>query len=181
VRLDRAALVALPSLVLLTLLLPLWWRWPPPPVAPRGGPLGLVGAGIATALILLALAALLERSVPSFRATSRRLEQFVRSLRLPPAVALGLALLTGVSEELFFRAWLMPHVGLVPQALLFMLLHPAGRSGWAYTLFTGLAGLALGGVVLATGSLVPAVVAHVAVNAHGFLAGRARLSPRTPR
>jgi uncharacterized protein len=176
---DRRVLVALPSLVLLALLVPLWWRWPPPPLEARLGLVGLVAAGLATALALLAVAAGLERSNASFRTTSARLERLVRSLRLHPALALALALLTGVVEELFFRGWLMPHVGLVVQAALFMLLHPAGRSGWMYTLFTGFAGLVFGALVLATGSLVPALVAHVAVNAHG-LTVRGRQGPLTP-
>ena len=187
---DRRLTLLLPSLVLLVLTLVGWWLWPPPATEPRLGALGLVGVGIVTALALLAGAALLERSVPSFRRTSRRLERLVRDLRLPPGGALAAALVSGVAEELFFRGWLLPTVGLWWQALVFMLLHPAGRSGWAYTAYTGVAGLAFGVVTLATGSLWPALIAHVAVNLHGFSQGGrglrpspatgARVSPGTP-
>lgn len=187
---DRRLTLLLPSLVLLVLTGVGWWLWPPPASEPRLGALGLVAVGVGTALALLLGAALLERSVPSFRRTSRRLERLVRDLRLPPGGALAAALVSGVTEELFFRGWLLPTVGLWWQALVFMLLHPAGRSGWAYTLYTGVAGLAFGALTLATGSLWPALIAHVAVNLHGFSqggrgarpapAGDAPFSPGTP-
>ncbi len=177
---DRRLTLALPSLALLVLTAVGWWVWPPPPSEARFAWPGLVGVGVATAAALLAGAALLERTVPSFRRTSRRLERLVRDLRLSPRAALAAALVSGVSEELFFRGWLLSTVGVWWQALVFMLLHPAGRSGWAYTAYTGVAALAFGAVTVATGSLWPALIAHVAVNLHGFsLGGRGpRSAPR---
>jgi uncharacterized protein len=168
---DRRWLLIAPSLVLMLLVVPLWVLWPPPTAVARFAWPTLVLLGLATGALLLALAALLERSNASFRHASRRLEHLVRGLRLDPSAAAGLALVTGVAEEVFFRGWLLHVAGLWGQAAVFMLLHPAGRRGWAYTVFTGFAGLVFGLLTLATGSLVSAVVAHVAVNLHGFVSG----------
>lgn len=172
---DRRALLLLPSLALLLLTALGWWLWPPAPLTPRVAWYASVALGVAAAAALLAAAWLLERTLPSFRRTSRRLERLVRDLRLPPWAALLAALASGVSEELFFRGWLLPTGGLWLQALVFMALHPAGRSGWSYTLFTGVAGLLFGALTLYSGSLWPALIAHVAVNLHGFTLGGERL------
>jgi uncharacterized protein len=175
---NRRALLLAPSLVLALFSVPLWLVWPPPATQPSWSWPVLVLLGLATAALLLGAAWALERTSPSFRHASRRLEGLVRSLRLAPSTAAGLALVTGVVEEVFFRGWLLHVAGLWGQAALFMLLHPAGRRGWAYTAFTGFAALVFGGLTLATGSLTSAIVAHVAVNFHGFasasLAGRRR-------
>ncbi len=79
---------------------------------------------------------------------------------------LVLALLSALGEELLFRGILQPRVGLLPQALIFGLLHQIpGRSRWVWAgwaaAFGGLAGL----VFQLTGSLVGPVVAHGLVNA----------------
>ena len=179
---DRRLALLLPSLVLLLLSAVGWGLWPPPIREARLAWPGLVAVGIATGALLLAGAWLLERTVPGFRRTSKRLERLVRDLHLPPGGALLAALVSGVSEELFFRGWLLPTAGLWWQALAFMLLHPAGRSGWSYTVYTGVAGLVFGAVTLATGSLWPALIAHVGVNLHGFsIGGRRPRPPAAPR
>ena len=174
---DRRLALLLPSLVLLLLTAVGWQLWPPPAREARLPWPGLVAVGIATGALLLAGAWLMERAVPGFRRTSKRLERLVRDLRLPPGGALLAALVSGVSEELFFRGWLLPTAGLWWQALAFMLLHPAGRSGLSYTAYTGVAGLVFGAVTLATGSLWPALIAHVGVNLHGFSLGGRRPRP----
>lgn len=179
---DRRLALLLPSLTLLLLTAVGWQLWPPPVREARLAWPGLVAVGLATGALLLAGAWLMERTVPGFRRTSRRLERLVRDLRLPPGGALLAALVSGVSEELFFRGWLLPTAGLWWQALVFMLLHPAGRSGWSYTAYTGVAGLVFGTVTLATDSLWPALIAHVGVNLHGFsLGGRSPKPPAGPR
>jgi len=168
---DRRLTLLVPSAVLLVLSGLGWWLWPPAPLESRWSwPWQLLG-GVGVGAALLAGAWLLERTLPSFRATSRRLERLVRDLRLTRAQALAGALASGVSEELFFRGWLLGVGGLWWQALVFMLLHPAGRRGWSYTLYTGVAGLVLGWLTLASGSLWPALIAHVAVNLHGLTLG----------
>jgi uncharacterized protein len=176
---DRRLVLLLPSLTLLVLTAIGWRLWPPAAVEPRLSAPWLMVVGIAAGGALLAGAWLLERTLPSFRRTSQRLERLVRQLRLPRGGVLLAALVSGVSEELFFRGWLLPTVGLWGQALAFMLLHPAGRAGWSYTLYTGAAGLLFGALTLATGSLWPALIAHVGVNLHGF--GSARGDPRSHR
>lgn len=123
---------------------------------------------------LLAGAWLLERTVPSFRWASRMLERALGRLRLSTGAALLLAALTATGEELFFRGGLMQPLGVWGQALVFGALHPVSRRGWAYTLYTVLAGLVFGYAALFSGSLWTVVLAHFAINLHGLLSFRPR-------
>lgn len=144
--------------------------------APRLGLGWQLAAGVGLGLTLLAVAWLLERSLPSFRYANRLMEQALHSLALPAWTALPLAAVTSVGEELFFRGALLSVVGLVGQALLFGLFHPVPRRGWAYPAYAALAGLALGALTIAAGSLLPAMVAHFVVNLQGFWQARASVT-----
>lgn len=163
----RRWLLFLPSLAL-GVLGGVWLLFRPLPYAPTLGPLGQAAAGVAAGAVLLGGAWVLERTVPSFRYASRLLEHALRSVELPAWTALLLAAVTAASEELFFRGALLPLVGLIPQALLFGLLHPVPRRAWAYPAFVVAAGLVFGVLTQTTGSLVPAMVAHFGVNLQGF-------------
>ena len=91
--------------------------------------------------------------------------------------ALLLAFLSALGEELFFRGGILnatahafgPAAGLFVQAALFALGHPApGRAGKLYAVLAFTAGLIFGGLYLASGSLVPGILAHFLYNAKGF-------------
>ena len=160
----------------------IWVALSPPELPATASPLDIVGVAASLALLLLGTGWLLERLLPSFRYASRRLERVLAHLRLSPTMALLLAALTAAGEELFFRGGLMQLTGVWGQALLFGALHPVGRRGWSYTLFTFVAGVLFGYAVLLTGSLWTAVLAHFAVNLHGLLSVRrssARSAPHT--
>ncbi len=138
-----------------------------------------VPAGLLLLGLLQGLEGLFARLFPaSFHEAERLHRELGRSLKAaglgPPALLL-LALLSGVAEEVFFRGLLQTLLyakfgawGLLLQALLFALLHPAPRKAFAYTLYTGVAGLLLGLAYLLTGSLIPGIMAHVLHNARGF-------------
>lgn len=95
-----------------------------------------------------------------------------------------LAVASAVGEEVFFRGALLPWIGVVPQALLFGLLHvgPSRRfvpwTAWALVM-----GLVFGALVHITGDLGGAIAAHFTINfvnlhfiARGpFIAPRARV------
>ncbi|MDZ7799898.1 MAG: CPBP family intramembrane glutamic endopeptidase [Trueperaceae bacterium] len=149
-----------------------WWSLAPPTLTPRMPLLPSLALGAATGLALLAAAAGLERVLPSFRWASRVMERALARLAPSRPMAASLALATSLGEELLFRGMLLAHLGLVVQAVLFGALHPLGRRGWSYPVFAALAGLAFGALVLATGRLLPAIVAHLIVNATGLLLGR---------
>lgn len=149
--------------------------WRPWPFEPRVAPLPAALAGLAVGALLLAVGELLERNVPSFRWASRATDRVLARLGLSRPAASALAVATSLGEELLFRGVLLPTLGLVPQAVLFGLLHPAGRRGWSYPLYACGAALLLGATVLATGRLAPAVLAHLVVNAVGLLGGGSRL------
>lgn len=76
-----------------------------------------------------------------------------------------LAVASAIGEELLFRGALQPWLGVVPQAILFGLLHVGPRrrhlvwTAWAFAM-----GLAFGALVALTGDLGGAVVAHFAIN-----------------
>jgi len=163
----RRLLLFLPSLAL-GVLGGAWTALHPWPYSPHLGIALQLVVGVLTGALLLSAAWLLERTVPSFRYASTLMENALRSVRLPPWTALLLAAATAGSEELFFRGSLLPLLGLLPQALLFGLFHPVPRRAWAYPVFAAVAGLVFGELTLATGSLLPALVAHFVVNLQGL-------------
>lgn len=157
----------------------IWWAVAPPTLVPQAGLLPSWAAGAATGVAILLAAELLERRLSSFRYVTRMTERALRRLALPRGPAAALALATSLGEEILFRGMLLDVIGLIPQALAFGLAHPAGRRGWSYPIFTAVSGLALGGLVLATGRLGPAVAAHLVINGVGLLR-TARSAPRRP-
>ncbi|WP_456409370.1 CPBP family intramembrane glutamic endopeptidase [Oceanithermus sp.] len=132
-------------------------------------------------LALLGLERLTERLVPeAYRELDtlmRRLGRALRQAGVSPNVALALALTSALGEELWFRGallnafagWLGPGAGLALQATLFAAGHPApGRAGRLYMAWAFAAGLIFGGLYLASGSLVPGILAHFLYNAKGL-------------
>lgn len=83
-----------------------------------------------------------------------------------------LAVLSSVGEELFFRSFLVPTIGLGLSTLLFGVLHQVkGPSRWVWATWAASVGLALGGIFVATGSVLGPIVAHALINGTnlGFL------------
>lgn len=81
-----------------------------------------------------------------------------------------LAVLSAIGEELLFRGLLAPWIGLLPQALLFGVVHQVpGRSRWVWVTWASLIGLALGAMFELTGSLVGPLVAHALINGLNLL------------
>lgn len=127
---------------------------------------------------LLASAFVLEKTLVSFRQASQLFERALAHFKLSLPFVFGLAALSALAEELFFRAALMPLIGVWGQALVFGLMHPAPKRAWSYTVFTGFAGLLFGYATLYTGSLLPAIAAHFFINLQGFLELRAKQHKR---
>lgn len=104
------------------------------------------------------------RRHPGARALHDALRPFARGM--PWAAILALAATSALGEELVFRGVLLPWVGLVPQAIVFGLLHRApGAGGWLWTAWATAMGVALGSLYALTGSLWGPVLAHALVNA----------------
>ncbi len=138
-----------------------------------------LGAGSGMALLGLwyALIALL----PVARRLDDRLGELLGGLAAPQAV--GLALLSGFAEELFFRGAVQGAVGMPLACVLFALLHGGpGRELRLWTLFAAGAGLVFGGLMLWRGNLLPPFAAHFVVNAVNLerLRRAARRGPAAP-
>ncbi len=127
-----------------------------------------LAAGLGTAGALLAVWAAGRRWV----AAARELEERIAELLGPiePGEAVGLAFLSGVAEEVFFRGAVQQAWGWLVAAALFALLHTGpGPALRLWTVFAAVAGLALGAVTLASGNLLAAIVAHFGINAVGLV------------
>jgi len=84
---------------------------------------------------------------------------------LAPGETLSLALISGFSEELFFRGAMQGVFGFTLTLVVFTLLHTGpGRAFRLWTAFAAVAGALLGGLMSWRGSLLAPVVAHVLVN-----------------
>jgi hypothetical protein len=115
-------------------------------------------------------------------AAARRFEDLLSGLlgSLDAAQAIGLALLSGFAEELFFRGAVQDTWGFWIASALFAALHTGRDRGMLiWTAFALVAGLLFGGLVLLSGNLLAAMVAHVLVNAIN-LRRLARRLPVTP-
>lgn len=93
------------------------------------------------------------------------------TLRLDGAGIAVIALFSAVAEELVFRGLLMPWMGLLPQALLFGVVHAqlSGPSRWVWVAWATVVGLALGGIFALSGSLFGAMLAHALINGLNLL------------
>ena len=79
--------------------------------------------------------------------------------------ALGLAAISGLAEEAFFRGALQPRVGWLAASLLFGLAHfHPRRELRAWSLSAALAGLGFGALFAASGDLVAPALAHALLN-----------------
>jgi membrane protease YdiL (CAAX protease family) len=79
---------------------------------------------------------------------------------------LVIAALSALAEELVFRGLLMPWLGVLPQALLFGVVHAqlSGPSRWVWVAWASVVGLALGCMFALTGSLLGPMLAHALIN-----------------
>ena len=70
-----------------------------------------------------------------------------------------------MAEERLFRGALWPHLGLLGTTFLFGLVHfVPHKKLWGYPLFALVAGLLLGVLREASGSVIPPILAHFTVN-----------------
>ncbi len=78
----------------------------------------------------------------------------------------GVAIASGLGEELFFRGLLVPVLGIVGSSLLFGALHQApGKARFVWAAWAAVMGLVFAALFSLTGSLVGPIAAHVAINA----------------
>jgi membrane protease YdiL (CAAX protease family) len=128
----------------------------------------LVAIGVLGASLLLVLSYFFEDWFPSFRELKSVIMRFLGPVTVP--MALYLAVVTSVGEELLFRGAIQPFAGLVLTSVLFGLLH-MGQDGLvsAWSVWAFIAGLLLGWMYEETHSLWPPIIAHFGVNAISIL------------
>lgn len=137
--------------------------------------------GVSSGLLLLVVWWGTERVLPLARELEARLAGVLGPLTLSEAV--GLALLSGFAEELFFRGAVQGTVGWIGATLLFGLLHSGpGKAFRLWSLFALLAGALFGGIMAWRGNLLGPAVGHFLVNAVNLrrLASRIGDSARLP-
>jgi len=138
-----------------------------------------LGLGLGAGLLLLALWWVAERVFSLARELEARLANVLGPLTV--SEALGLALLSGFAEEVFFRGAAQGTLGWAAATILFGLLHSGpGKAFRLWTVFALLAGLILGGLMVWRGNLLGPFVGHFVVNAVNLrrLASRAGDSAR---
>lgn len=120
--------------------------------------------GLGAGLLLLAVWWAAERLIPLASELEERLAGMLGPIT--PSEAVGLALLSGFAEELFFRGAVQGTFGWAGATILFGLLHSGpGRAFRLWTVFALLAGLVLGGLMAWRGNLLGPVLGHFVVNA----------------
>jgi membrane protease YdiL (CAAX protease family) len=126
--------------------------------------LSLALAGIGLGLVIVGVTHVGIRALPAVKRAGSLLAGILGPLTWKQALAL--AVFSGVGEELLFRGALWPHLGIFGTTFLFGLVHVIPRKQlWGYPLFALGAGLLLGLLRDASGSVFPPMLAHVTVNA----------------
>jgi uncharacterized protein len=123
--------------------------------------------GLGLALIVTALTIRGTRWLVARTRWARTLRDSLRSALIGASRSrlLVLAILSALAEELFFRAALMPWLGVAASSLVFGLLHVSARDtylGWA--LWASVMGLVFAGLFVGSGSLLAPVLAHATIN-----------------
>ena len=122
-----------------------------------------LGVGLAAGSSLILVWILTRRTLPAARRLETELAELLGSLGTSEVV--GLALLSGFAEELFFRGAVQGAWGWLPATILFALLHAGpGATFRIWTVFAAVAGATLAALMIWRGNLLAPVVAHVVVN-----------------
>jgi hypothetical protein len=129
-----------------------------------------VREGVSLGMGLLIAVGVIVASRVSVRrfAWAKRLHEDLRPavLGMSTLTIVALAALSSLGEELLFRSLLVPWIGVVPQALVFGLVHQIpGPSRWVWITWATGAGLAFGGLYAVAGSLAGPLLAHATINA----------------
>ena len=108
----------------------------------------------------------LSRSLERFEWARAINRDFAELFAHAPAARLtAIAALSALVEEVIFRGWLQPHLGLLSAALIFGALHiPLERHHWPWTASAALMGLVFGGLYELLGSVTAPLVAHFTIN-----------------
>ncbi len=126
-----------------------------------------LAAGVAGALLVVAFWELARRKLRLADELEEKLRSLLSNLRRDEALAI--ALLSGFSEELFFRGALQGSVGWPLATILFALVHlgpgPALRF---WSIFALLAGILFAGLLLWRGNLLAPISAHILINGVGL-------------
>jgi membrane protease YdiL (CAAX protease family) len=135
--------------------------------------------GVLFALLVVGLSRVTVQRFEWARRLHLELRPFARGL--DGAGIVVLALLSAAGEELLFRGLLQPWMGVLPQALLFGLVHQMpGPSRWIWVSWALLVGLVLGVLFEVSGSLLGPLAAHALVNGFNlnFLKHHEPVTPR---
>ena len=128
----------------------------------------LLGAGVGQGVVWLTQrSVLIWRWGPSVR-LHRGLRQILGAADAPlrERDVLVLALSSAVAEEMLFRGWLLPAVGLAASSVLFGLVHyaPKRRDMLAWIPMAVVMGILLGSLFLLLGGLAAPMTAHFFIN-----------------
>jgi len=141
--------------------------------------LGWSVAGVAGFLAYNLVSAVIVSLLPGGRALlawlrRRNLAMFAG---LPPGLLLAMAALAGACEEVLFRGWLQPIVGLWAASVVFAVVHfPPNRYKWSHPVTWGMValylpvGLGIGWLYLWRGNLLAPVITHAVGDSLGLLA-----------
>jgi membrane protease YdiL (CAAX protease family) len=141
------------------------FRYPQPRFALGEGSAQLwsLGIGVVFGVALIVGSRVTVQRYAWARSLHLELRPFAQSLNAGGMIAL--ALLSAGAEELLFRSLLQPWMGLLPQALLFGVVHQLpGPSRWVWAGWAFLVGLAFGALFQTTGSLLGPIAAHALIN-----------------
>ena len=124
--------------------------------------------GFALAAILVASTRIAVQRFSFARQLHSDLRPVARNLTVASVVVI--ALLSSVGEELFFRGFLAPLIGVFAQALIFGMAHQLrGPSRWVWVAWASLVGVCFGFIFVLTGSLLGPIAAHAAVNSYNLV------------
>jgi membrane protease YdiL (CAAX protease family) len=135
-----------------------------------GEPVRAVSTGVAVALLLAAVQYGLLHHAPAIgpvEALRRLYGELLFPLfhRVTPAEIIGISLLAGVGEELFFRGAMQQEWGWTAASVVFGLCHVGNRDTLILGVWAGLVGGILGWLAMVTGGLLAPIVAHALYDA----------------
>jgi membrane protease YdiL (CAAX protease family) len=130
-----------------------------------GDPLRAFSAGIVVALLLAAVQYGLLHHAPAVAPVTALRRLYVQVLQplfhgVTPLEIVGISLLAGFGEELFFRGAMQQEWGWLAASVLFGLCHVGNRETLILGVWAGIVGLILGWLAHVTGGLTAPITAH---------------------